>query len=150
MNNIIEVKDKFVATIDNLLILNKEFRQVINPATRQIASPAEYAFEFCTVACDVGRRIGKSHYIQQHADDTSLVVVATERHRLLVEARGFDVLTAEQVEADDFDDKVLGKKIYKTIFVDEPSLVFKKIDRHDFYFKLARSGEDQTFILLGT
>jgi hypothetical protein len=129
--------------LDRLIALNQSNRQrAFNlwPA----CLPAEWAMSFATVRCDVGRRSGKSTLIKSRATDRDLIVVANElvRRTSFADAGGVTVVTPSRVDA-------TGKgKRFRTIYVDEPSLVFRSIPQRHLYSALARDSE-QTFILLG-
>ncbi len=144
MKNMLDLSNRFHAAIDNLVALNKELRKCLNPEIKEELSPVEYAIEFCTVTCNIGRRIGKSEYIRRRANELthSLIIVPTENMALDYDA--LKVLTADQV--------IEGAAVterYDVVFIDEFSFVFYNGRQNKIYSKLAFKGRDTTFILLG-
>lgn len=137
---------KFTESIDNLLKLNKSNRLKYKTETCNI-DPIYYALEFCTVKCDIGRRVGKTKYIQQNAKKGDLVVVANERIKTLYKRVKFefDVLTIDYII------KSRSREFqFKNIYIDEPIMVFRNRQSLDeFYIIMVQPKIEQTFIFLG-
>ena len=104
----------FDDAIKILILLNKKNRNT----TQNLYSFSDYAQEYCTVKCDVGRQIGKSTYIKTHADDKSLVVMNNRMIKhFSIKNRKFDLCSPSDLLNNSH---YLHKKKYETIYVDEP------------------------------
>ena len=130
----------FDDAIKILILLNKKNR---NRTNNLIYSFSDYAQEYCTVKCDVGRQIGKSTYIKTHADALSVVVVMNDRMKqnFFISNRKFDLRTPSDLLNNP-------QKEYETIYIDEPRFVFRSISVSTFYDLLSKS-YNQTYIWLG-
>lgn len=140
--------NKFHAAINSLIRINKDIRKGRADIKEEL--PIEqWAENFCTVHCNIGRMVGKSEYIKSRAKSGDLVVVYNKDIReFIVSPNGIDCDVVTAAFLDNNKDSYLRAKIYKNIFVDEPELVFSKIKKKKFYKKLA-SNLNQTFIFLG-
>ena len=136
--------DSYHSIIDQLVALNMEHRKR-HFAQREHISPEAWAREFATVRCDIGRRSGKSGYIKLRAKELDLIVAPNMIIAQHVFARApCDVITPTNVMK-----LAPGRaRQYKTIFIDEPALVFHAVPAEELYFKLSND-DGQTFILLG-
>lgn len=135
--------DDFHATLDTLLRLNREHRDEAKAWATHLPA-LDWAEDFCTVTCDIGRRTGKTEWIKRTATEEDLIVVPD----LYVAQQWYKGQTrATVVSARTLDREVRGRK-FKTVFVDEPRFVFEVIRRDEFYSLLAVD-PDMTFVLLG-
>jgi hypothetical protein len=135
--------NKFHNLIDDLRILNQQFRKE-RPDPKEFLDSIRYAIEYCTITIDIGRQTGKSTYIKNNASPDTAVVVMNQKMKDLFKDCDLDVFTAREVQ---FKKGVYNK--YKTIFVDEPSFVFRTIDKYELYAHFVNNVLDQTFILIG-
>lgn len=138
----------FNKAVDVLLELNRVNRQKFT-TQRPVYSPCQWTSEFCTVHCNIGRGSGKTTFIKDrvHSEKTDLVVVASEALR---ETYKRDFTKATLVTPNTLS-RLDGPGLMKfnNIFVDEPELVFTRMDRGMFYYVLSYANMDQTFLLLG-
>jgi hypothetical protein len=128
--------------IEGLIDINKQYRKMFGENKNQYYSPLNYAREFCTVAVDIGRGVGKTYFIKNHATKGDLVIAP---NFFLLKGYGeempeFDVITFNNL------DKLKGRKPYNTIYVDEP----KFVDMREVYELLVNPTIEQTFVLLGS
>lgn len=133
---------QFHSLLDDLIVLNLLNRSRV-VGCKEILSPTSWAREFCTISCDIGRRTGKSEYIKTRANKGDLLVVATPQVRHCVFPTMLCTIATPELV------KNLQQTKFNTIFVDEPSLVFRLLERETLYKYLAHDGE-QTFIMLGS
>lgn len=133
--------DQYHKAIDELISLNLANRTKLAEYIPMM-SPAEWALEFCTVRCDIGRRTGKSEYIKARAKDGDLIIVQNFKTKLhLFSKVPCDVETPKTLRGNKL-------KRFGTVFVDEPSLVFRVMSPNDLFTLLAHDSE-QTFVMLG-
>jgi hypothetical protein len=132
--------------IEGLIELNKQCRIHIKESDRYSVSPLFYAIEFCTVAVNIGRGVGKTTFIKNHAKKGDLVMVINSIAKRIQYGKNieFDIITLDEL------DKVRGRR-YQNIYIDEPAAVFegdfeKKINAYQL---LIDPYKDQTFVLLG-
>lgn len=133
--------------IEGLIETNKLYRKHIQLSDRYAISPLFYTIEFCTIAVDIGRGVGKTTFIKNHAQKDDLVIVAN--HNLKRIQYGMNTLFMVIIPDEIY--KIKGKK-FKNIYIDEPKKVFvgdfeKKTDMYNL---LIDPYGDQTFILLGS
>jgi len=128
--------------------LNKANR---NEQLRQLMPAPRYAYEYCTVQLDVGRGVGKSEYINFHADDNDLILV---HHRDAVQ--WFKLNGHEHVMTwEEFKWGTVGKDLrgrFETVWVDEPVLTLGSYGNLVGVFDLTAPQADfteTTYILLG-
>lgn len=125
-----------------LISINRENRVKYNDA--KIMYPLyRYVREFCTISVDVGRGVGKTEFIQNHASYQDLVIVfsKTEKERLAKKIPAI-VLTPDEIVS------LRPSRIFETIYIDEPDLVFRYQDK-DTILKNIIFSENQTIIMLG-
>lgn len=133
-------KIEFENLVTNLINLNKRHR--IN----KILIPYEsYLKEYCTVRVDIGRQIGKTHYIISNATKNDCIIVhnvATKRNiKIFTKAK---VYTIKNIY-----NKIPGN-IFKNIWIDEASWMDNNIKNLDFLYSLfANKSVEQTFIFFG-
>jgi hypothetical protein len=147
--------DVFGDDIDRMIELNKRFRKNFAKISETI-SPVHYAAECCTVRVDIGRRTGKTTYIAVNAGPEDLVLVANPHIKHMVEERyglaaGVTIMTGNELDMVDSSTAYRHYDLtqFKTIYVDEPRLVFANLLQHRMYSILANSEIEQTFVLLG-
>lgn len=130
------------------LIKAKESRQkeLLKFLDKESFSPVAWARDFNTIHCSIGRRSGKTSYIKHKATEHDLIVV---------ESAPIAQMLKQEYDMKDLNIKVIsgikkGNQKYKTIFVDEPKLVFGNGEKslEEFYVATAH-GYDQLFIFLG-
>ncbi len=152
-----QLAKNFAHLVDGLIALNEYHRDVLPMGVRETMSPAHYASEFCTIAVDVGRRIGKTQYIKDHANAESLIVVANQAQRDDLD-RAFSknnvhptIVTASMLDHNEFRSRKNYNSFAK-IYVDEPKLVYRYIHHDDLYLACTHKQQpySQTFILLGS
>jgi hypothetical protein len=151
------IYDNFIKLVDDLTILNKINRVLISGDIKLSMGPDLFNLEFCTVHVNAGRRIGKTEYIINKATSDSLIVVCNEmmRHNVMERMRQLnkrcDIMTAGS-----FDQLMnprgykIPQPLYKTIYIDEPRLVFRNIPETNLYQLTTNPEIDQTYVLLGT
>lgn len=139
------VMNEFHAALSQLITLNQKHRADIlamDPGIMTGMSKTAWAREFCTVHCSIGRRTGKTEFIQRVATKDSVIVLSSALHRQsfndATQRREF--LTPEMLRGYESLNVDL-------VFVDEPRLVFNKLPRESLYW--AFRGSDATFVLLG-
>jgi hypothetical protein len=136
---------KFQDAMELLITFNEEMHTQFT-FHREYLSKYEWFKSFCTVWCNPGRAMGKTHFILTHAKKGDLVIVP-EYHlkQMYKKDFEFDIYSAEELNM------LWGiNKNYKHIYVDEPHLVFKvKHDLMELYDIFGNINIDQTFILLG-
>lgn len=143
-------KSEFFLAVDSLIILNKLNRELFYDKIKHIGD-ISFANEFGTVHVNCGRRIGKTEYIKSRATENDLVIVFNQHVKQTI----FNGCKATIACAFEFKDKKSIEKFiekndlskFKSIFIDEPELVFKDINKEDLYALLA--DKNKTFILLG-
>ena len=114
-------------------------------------SRVQYASEFCTVKLDIGRGVGKTKYIADHARPWDVVVIPNtiwRRDGIFGHAadRNILIVTGEEVERGD---RWRGchDQVPRTIYIDEVEGISpRQLDA--VYYTFAHH-PDQTFILLG-
>lgn len=144
MQSLIDLSNRFHAAIDNLVALNKELREGMDPEIKEMLSPVEYAIEFCTVTCNIGRQIGKSEYIRRRARQLTHPLIVVPTNNMAHDYDALKVLTADQVINGE-----AGTERYSVVFIDEFSFVFFGERQYKIYSKLALKGREMTFVLLG-
>ena len=134
--------EKFHDALDTLIALNHEARAE-HAQVLDMYSPPQWAKEFCVVACDIGRRTGKSEYIRRRAKAGDLVVTMNLAARTaMFRDVKCEVLTAQQLERE------TKARKFNTIFVDEPAVILDAAGRDKFFGLFVLNGE-QTFVMLG-
>ena len=136
----------FFDMVDNMIAYNKQRRLDMEAHIIHSLSPVQYAMEFCTVKVDVGRRTGKTAYVKHRADEYSLVIVH-HNHRIV----GYpdNVIVKRVSELMGHNGVFFGRIKPRTIYIEEPQMVFRSIPQPDLYYRLVDEIYDQTFVLLG-
>ena len=134
----------FFDFVDNMVAYSHQRRMDVH--TVHSMSPVQYAMDFCTVKVDAGRRSGKTEYVKQRADEYDLVIV--HNHNL---TKGYPdhIIVVCITEIARWHDMFRGAKKPRTIYIEEPNMVFRTIPQHELYYRLVDGIYDQTFILLG-
>lgn len=145
------VYNEFFRLVDNAAGLNILHRNMIGEDVRKAMHPVQYAFEFCTVHIDIGRRIGKTEYIKKNLTDGVIVIVSSNeiRKSLLKETGGGNgavIINGNTSEPVLINDLLIRNPNF--IFIDEPSLISDK-NIGVIYHTLVRKDLTQLFILLG-
>ncbi len=141
------IKDlTFFSVVDNMIAFNKQRRLDMVSHLAHSMSPVQYAMDFCTVKVDAGRRSGKTSYVKQRADEWSLVIVHNEH---LTKGYPDHIIVVSITEIARWHDMFRGAKKPRTVYIEEPNMVFRTIPQPDLYYKLVDEIYDQTFILLG-
>lgn len=132
--------------VEELIDTNKQYRKMFGDNNKQFLSPVFYAVDFCTVAVDIGRGVGKTTFIKNHANKNDLVIVSNP----IAKKFSYGMNTEYKVITLDELDKSRGRR-YETIYIDEPTAVFKGEPNSKFqmYQVLADPMMEQTFVLLG-
>jgi len=132
--------DDFADLVDKAIALNKANRKC-GPSSAMF-SPIAYAKQMCTVKLDIGRAVGKSTYIADHATAKDIIIVPTLRHKSMMYLYYKDKNVVAYTE-------ILGyrtsKPPYVNIYVDE----IAGIDLDFIYNTFVDSTIAQTFIILG-
>lgn len=164
-SEMIKITDKFHNQIDTLIQLHNDYRDALPDSIEKSLSASEFAIEFGTVKCDIGRRIGKSEYVKRRANTKTLmgyarkwlkprksrantktlVVVPNQDMAKKYFRLGIDVLTVQQVA----NGATINRKAYETIFIEEPTFVFQIVPAVEVYQHLAKPGVRQVFVQLG-
>ena len=143
MSALIQSKSLYLAfaeTVDSLVAMNFALQGLMNFAAKEYPI-AIYAADCRTVRCDIGRRSGKSAYIKSRASENDLIVVATFYMRQYFSETKAKIIVPRML------DMISDDRRFKTVYVDEPRLVFTQITENDFYRCLAPYCEN--FVFLG-
>lgn len=135
--------ERFHAAIEELIALNQSRRSLGVDA--KTMHPEMFAAEFCTVRADIGRRAGKSEFIRKNmtAPSTALVV-AEDQWKSMLYPGVPNVYAARELLMQD-----RGHYNASTVFVDEPSIVFRNMPESTLYRVFTDHGRAPTFVLLG-
>jgi hypothetical protein len=122
---------------------------------RQQLSSAAFAFEFCTVQINVGRRSGKSSVIAKISQSDDVII--THNQDAAINFRKGQLSTPATVLSAGYigGQLWLGKnedwmsRQARRIFIDEPYFVNRVCPLEQIYSQLVSYKLDQTFILLG-
>lgn len=130
-------------------ILAEQQRRVLDPSFQDMLksmNPIHAAMELCTVAFDPGRRTGKTTFIHNTASHKHAAIVVHNRFSV----RGYGI--RDRVYSPDdlyFSPHKLKGERFNTVYVDEPALVLRSIDKYKLYEMFCRQPEIPTFVLLG-
>jgi hypothetical protein len=135
------VEIEYWRAIDFLINLNLK-QQYTFAMQEQYVSKQQWAKEFATVRCDVGRQIGKTSYIKARANYGDLIIVGKYhlKKEMMHPIPSADVITHADLEVTGF---VWPR--YSRIYIDEPG----KLNLDMVYDIFARDTR-QLFIILGT
>ena len=136
----------FFDFVDNMVAYSHQRRMEMAGHIVHSMSPGQYAMDFCTVKVDAGRRSGKTEYVKQRADEYDLVIV--HNHNL---TKGYPdhIIVVCIADIARWHDMFRGAKKPRTVYIEEPNMVFRTIPQPDLYYRLVDEIYDQTFILLG-
>lgn len=136
----------FFDMVDEMVRINKRRRSVLPKHVPQSISPVQFAVEFCTIKCDVGRRTGKTEYVKQRADQYSLVIV---HNKQLTKGYPANIIVKSIGELTGQNSVRFGRIKPRTIYIEEPEMVFRTMPQHELYYRIMDGNYDQTFVLLG-
>ena len=136
----------FFSVVDSMLAYNHQRRLDMAGHLVHSMSPVQYAMDFCTVKVDIGRRTGKTEYVKQRADEWSLVIVPNNN---LTKGYPDNIIVVSITEIVRWHDMFRGARKPRTVYIEEPQMVFRAIPQPDLYYRLVDEIYDQTFILLG-
>lgn len=138
----------FSETVDMMVAYSHQRRMDMAAQVVHTMSPVQYAMDFCTVKVDAGRRTGKTTYVKQRADGHDLVIVHNNNNNL---TKGYPdhIIVVSITEIARWNDMFRGARKPRTVYIEEPQMVFRTIPQPDLYYRLVDEIYDQTFILLG-
>ena len=138
--------NRYYTTLDTLVLLNREYRDSRMHLANAYSLEA-WAQEHCTISCDIGRRTGKTGYINRRAESGDLIITSNleTKNRLFYWATAKVLTFTELLDLWNNQREILK---FSTIFVDEPKGLFSILSLGNFYSLLTHS-RNQTFILLG-
>lgn len=163
--------EEFKHVLDRLLILSRYNRKsMIENGYYKEIPPYQFAKEFKTVKCNVGRRSGKSRYINERATPNDIIICHNEIvKRELYSTSNATVITSSLLKnkieilwnRDKMKDQWIIDKMgialflnKEIIYVDEPSLCARDLKPYTVNEWLYGTFDDkndmcQTFVLLG-
>ncbi len=128
-----------------LIELNKENRSKFEREALSIPL-LDFVMEFGTVKLDIGRAVGKTQFIKNHATSNDLILTFGQK-------QAFEF--AKETRASVFSDfNVLFEKLrgstksFETIYIDEPHLTFRNESMNLVLLKLINN-INQTIVILG-
>lgn len=134
----------FQLIVDGLILLNSAHRKKLDIDVVGNLQVCDYLREFGTISLNVGRQVGKSHYIKTHATAADLIIVYNMRSKDYYKDTTAKVLSATELTSTPGIPPVRYNKIY----IDEPAFVQRTISLYELYF-LTAYDYNQTYILLG-
>lgn len=137
--------NKFNRLVDSLISYNKDLRDSLPHTHYTALSNVSFTREFCTIRCNVGRRVGKSSYIERRAGINDLVIVPNQN---LKKSGLATIITASEVKRIPKTYRGRIRPKYVNIYVDEPRMCADYLSIEEMYDILVCS-KLQTFILLG-
>ena len=107
-----------------------------------------YWYEFCTVTVDVGRRFGKTKFIEKYASEFDLVIV---HNQMQLQRLTYQNSPAIVTMGTLFDLTRNSNHVYKRIWVDEPTAcgLYNRERIARVYEYTGRHETEQTWIFLG-
>lgn len=137
---------EYSRAIDFLIGVNLKQQLAFEEQAKYI-SKQQWAKEFATVRCDVGRQIGKTSYIKSRANYGDLIIVSkyNQKRDMLYPIPSADVITHADLDVPGY--RWIGYPIprYSRIYIDEPG----KLNLDMVYDIFARDTR-QLFIILGS
>lgn len=142
--------------LEQAIEANKSYKDSLSGNAIQSMAPTLYARSIATIHINIGRQSGKTTAIINNAKSGDIVIVDNTKIRdyFLFKfkesgRRGGVELTKDQILMPSMLlDLELSEKPL-TVWIDEPGLIFSKIDRSHMYEALASGEADQRFIMLG-
>lgn len=135
---------------DNIIMETQ--RRVLDPGFKEMVrnmNPVHAAIELGTVALDPGRRTGKTTYIINHAASSDVIIVPSRR---FASGSGYmyqrKFFCANEYKYHPCPWRTEGLRPL-TVYVDEPALVFKEMERYSLYEEFCHQGYTPLFVLLG-
>lgn len=140
-----DIVNNFENIVNEMIKENLRLRKRYEDVKGNI-SLISYAIDLCTVNVDLGRRCGKTTYINKHATKQDLVVVSHRIQYPKPEWSNTNVCLLENVMTHSFRGRT-----FDNIYVDNSRLVFENNRSRvfDFYNELIRQPKELTFILFG-
>jgi len=142
----------FEDVIDRMIELNTLHRFRSDSFTRYRYSShmnkVDYAIDFCTIRCDIGRCTGKTEYILNSTGKDDLICCHNLSFKRRFDRVMCDVFTIEELMVGH---RWIGrpKPRYNTIFIDEPKMIFGHTYDEKQLYDLLVVDDKQTFIMLG-
>lgn len=137
----------FHTVVEQVIAFNKKVQKDHNDE-RQKYEPATFLRLFCTVRLDVGRQVGKTHFIANSATGENACVVRGYREKSWMLERKNHSAELNMYTMEEFQKGKCAGKSHKTLFVDEPALVFADVSETAF-FEAAAAAELETIVFLG-
>lgn len=134
----------FNLLVDNLILLNSTHRKKMDIDIVRNLHACDYLREFGTISLNVGRQIGKSHYIKTHASADDLIIVYNMKSIDYYRDTPAKVLSSNQL----LPVRGVPPTRYNKIYIDEPYLVSRNMPLHEIYH-ITAIDYNQTYILLG-
>lgn len=136
---------KFQILLDTAIEISQE-NQKNYPDLRKNFCPIQWNMEFCTIAVDFGRRLGKSSYIRKRARSTD-IIIATNTHSVLDWRKrlGFDNVFTKHQASINF--QTFNQMNPEFIWIDDARLTDK--EEYAIYEIFTRPNMNQMFIKLG-
>ena len=112
----------FNGICENAIALNKRMREA-HPELKQMVSAIAYLNDFCTVAIDLGRGVGKTKFIMDHATADDLIVCSNRAAQMEIRhyVQGATVLAAD----DDLRMLKGNRREFVDLYIDDPHLCFE-------------------------
>jgi hypothetical protein len=148
-------QEKFFSIIDQAVAFNVQ-NQLANEDSRKYMAQAHWMEEFGTVSLDMGRRAGKSLYIQKRVTKCDLIICINEEAKRHIFKDCPHVTTAEElfdvfrmVRGPSPSFRLPRDMYWNKVFIDDPGLIFKsRYSREDFFNLMANRCNQ--IIMLGT
>lgn len=142
--------NQFQITLNMLIDVNHRLRETLrqNDIHRRL-SPAQYAYEYGTVRCDVGRQTGKTTWIFNNATEKDLIIVPNMRNyrHYLHYTDHLNIVTIDSLNSPIVNSDI----IYDNIYIDDFKVICDRDVRFnmEFIYNILARNDEQTFILLG-
>jgi hypothetical protein len=139
--------DEYKYLIDELILLNKRNR---TQDLKSMSSPLNYLMSFCTIHVDVGRRVGKTSYILDNANNNDLIIIPNpnfKNDRIYEWRENINLVTASNIE--NFTKEHFKNWDHKLIYVDEPRICYQYISPIALFSWILDKKVEQTIIMLG-
>ena len=125
----------------NLLLELQKINEINrNVCCKSLGLDDNYGMELGTIQCYAGRQCGNSYFINQIADYNDLIIsinrmdIFTNKKPTIININEYNFLDKD--------------RLYNNIFIDNPSFIFKKVDKEQIYKDLYKD-KRQTVYLLG-
>jgi hypothetical protein len=142
----------FLSVLDAAIIANRDARKRVE-LERDAVSSEYLKRHHCTVHLNIGRITGKTEAIKRLAKRGDVVLVTNEgvrKHLLRNIPPGSEIYAVDIFTPQKFSKYTgLGREYPRTVWIDEPSLVFADVNRYEMYKLLSSDDFNQTFVMLG-